>query len=800
MNKAFGDFLRLSVAGASHASALAFELANFPAGFRIDETELAAFMARRAPGCSPLATARKEPDAVVFTSGLADGVTTGGVLCGRIANVDRRPNDYGAERTVPRPGHADFPQWVRMGRIPTGGGSNSGRLTAALCAAGGACLQWLERRGIRVSAKIDTIGGKADDFAETIRAAQADGDSVGGTIVCEATGLPPGVGGALFDGVETELAGALFAIPGVKGVEFGNGFEVAKMRGSENNDPFRLDAEGAVVTDGNNHGGILGGMTSGMPLRLRVALKPTPTVFRPQPSVDLARGVETPCEIKGRHDPCIVVRAVPVVEAVTAFVLTDLLLADEAARPRVCLTLTGATLEEDLAQFRAQRLFADMVELRADLLSERDVDAVRAFPARVGVPVILTFRRQADGGAFAGDEETRADFFRRALAPGCGFAYVDFEDDFRRDDLAALARAAGVRVVRSVHRFDGPVAGVPSVCRALRGDSDEIPKIAFTPRSLADISALFAETADFTDVPHVVCAMGARGFASRALAARTRSLWTYASAAGLDGIGHVTPRDLVRDFRVRGVTRDAALYGVTGWPLKTTRSPEINNAAFVAEAADAVMVPMPAETAEEALAFMKATGMRGMAVTIPHKQAIMPLLDEIAPEAQAVGAVNTVVLEHGRYVGHNTDAAGFSEALLRFLGRDTLVGERVAVLGAGGASKAVVYALEKLGAAVETFHRRPLTPGFRVVVNATPVDPIPEYAFAGDEAVYDLVYAPPETPLMARARAAGCRVENGFSMLEAQAREQRRLYAASAKKKRAPLVLKRGKITTVQSA
>ena len=215
------------------------------------------------------------------------------------------------------------------------------------------------------------------------------------------------------------------------------------------------------------------------------------------------------------------------------------------------------------------------------------------------------------------------------------------------------------------------------------------------------------------------------------------------------------------------------LYAVTGWPLEKTRSPEIHNAAYAAEGRRAEMVSHPAETVEEALRFADVAGVKGMAVTIPHKERVMEFLDEIDPAAREIGAVNTVVFRDGRRIGYNTDEAGFAEAICAFAGRTSLSGVRAALLGDGGAAKAVKCALKRLGAEVEVFHRRPLARGFGLVVNATPVDPVPEYEFTGDEMVYDLRYEPPETPLMARARAAGCRVENGYSMLVAQARLQR---------------------------
>ena len=591
---AFGNHLKLTVRGASHARRMTFTLANFPAGVRLDEAELAAFMERRAPGRDKLSTQRREPDRVAFTEGLSGGVTTGAVLRGEIASVDMRPRDYGAERTIPRPGHADFGQWVEMGRIPTGGGKNSGRLTAPLCAVGGLCLQLLKTRGITVTARVETIRGKTDEAAQIaeIEQARKEGDSVGGTIVCTVTGVPAGLGGALYEGLESELSAAMFAIPGVKGIEFGTGFACTLMKGSEFNDAFVAE-DGVVKTATNRQGGILGGRASGMPIEFRVALRPTPTIFKEQPSIDLKTMRPAPLAMKGRHDPCIVRRAVPVVEALTAFSIADAILADEASRTRICLTLTGRTLAEDVAQYNSQRYFTDLVELRVDLLEPAERAKAADFPALVPVPVILTFRRKVDGGAFEGPESERVAFFNQTIRQSNNqpirFAYVDFEEDFRHDDLSALARAAGVKVVRSMHDFTGPVPDIVAKCRELRGDSEDVPKIAFMPKTAADVERLFVETVDFTDVPHVLCAMGPLGLVSRVLAVRTHSLWTYASVGGLGTIGHVTPYDLVRTYRVRSITPSAQVRRVPAEKV------ELANLRFADEDEDVVALPCEEE-------------------------------------------------------------------------------------------------------------------------------------------------------------------------------------------------------------
>ncbi len=780
------SILRLDVRGASHARKMTFTLENFPAGVHVDARKLAEFMERRAPGRDKLSTARRETDEVVWRGGFAaDGTTSGETIVGEIASRDMRPGDYGAERTIPRPGHADFGQWIEMGRIPTGGGKNSGRLTAPLCAAGALCLQWLERRDIYVNAIVESIRDKtaAHEMISEIERAKKMGDSVGGTIVCEVKGLPPGIGGALEHGVESSLSSALFAIPGVRGVEFGTGFEDARTRfGSEANDAFAVK-NGIVATKTNRQGGIMGGRTNGSAVVFHLAIRPTPTVYVEQESVDLATMTPAKLSMKGRHDPCIVRRAVPVVEAATAFAVMDALLAAEAERSKICLTLTGKTLAEDIEQYRSQRYFTDMVELRVDLLKKGERAKAAKFPAMLAkeatwrVPCLLTFRRKCDGGAFEGDEAERVKFFEKVLAAKNAkvaegsFDYVDFEEGFGDGQLVALAHKAGANVVRSLHKFDGPVRNLKAKLRELARSGD-VAKVAFMPRNLGDVAKVFAE--DLGDVPRVVCAMGAQGFATRALASRFGSLWTYASVGGLGSIGHITPYELVRDFRFRSVSQSAALYGVTGWPLEKTRSPELHNAAFANEDEDAVMVPFPAKTAKEAFTFMKAMGMRGMAVTIPHKFEIMPLLDKIDKFAKKVGAVNTVVCENGKYVGYNTDVEGFAEALSSFAG--TLSGKSAALLGDGGAAQAVKVALKTLGVKFKVFHRATPPQGYDILVNATPVDPIPDYKFTGRELVYDLRYVPEVTPLMARAAKAGCRVENGFSMLRAQARGQQRHF------------------------
>ena len=356
MSSEFGNILRVSVFGQSHGKAVGVVVDGLPAGEAIDLEELQRFLDRRRPGTGPLSTARKETDVPEFLSGLEGGKTCGAPLCAVIKNADQHSKDYGELADKPRPGHADFTAWAKWGGRADmrGGGHFSGRLTAPLCVAGGIAKQILARRGIFVGAHLASVAGICDrpfplhptaalfeevaakpfpvlDEAagERMRAAileaKNDLDSVGGVIECAAAGLPAGLGEPMVGGVENRLAAALFGIPAVKGVEFGEGFRAAELRGSENNDPFTVE-DGEIRAETNRAGGILGGITTGMPLVLRAAVKPTPSIGRPQKTVRLSAMEASELTVHGRHDPCVAHRAVPVVEAVTAAVLLDMLL------------------------------------------------------------------------------------------------------------------------------------------------------------------------------------------------------------------------------------------------------------------------------------------------------------------------------------------------------------------------------------------------------------------------------------------------------------------------------------------
>ena len=360
MRSTWGNNLQLTIFGESHGPAIGVVVDGLPIGLSVDEEAVARDMARRAPGQDPTATARREADRVRIVSGLYRGHTTGAPLCGLIENTNVRSGDYEAMQRLMRPGHADYAGYVKYRGMndPRGGGHFSGRLTAPLVFAGALCRQALAARGIEVGAHIASIAGVEDApmdpvgvDAQTLRAlrdarfalldpareaamrarveeARLAGDSVGGSIEVAAVGVPAGLGAPFFDSLESTLAHLLFSIPAVKGVAFGDGFGLCAMRGSGANDAMRVQ-DGRVTCETNHNGGVTGGITNGMPVVCRVAVKPTPSIAQPQRTVDVSCMADAQMEIRGRHDPCIVPRAVPVAESAMLLALTDLLLEEE---------------------------------------------------------------------------------------------------------------------------------------------------------------------------------------------------------------------------------------------------------------------------------------------------------------------------------------------------------------------------------------------------------------------------------------------------------------------------------------
>ena len=328
MSSRYGINFRIAIFGESHASAIGVEIEGVPAGSRIDMAELQQFLDCRAPGRNATSTQRREADVPEFLCGVKNGIATGAPITAIIRNSDVRSADYGNVANIPRPGHADYPAEIKFGgnQDRAGGGHFSGRLTAPLCIAGGIALQLLKRRGITIAAKAVRIAGQTDPtkMEEAILAAKKEGDSVGGIVEAVVQGVPVGYGDPMFEGVENRIAQIVFGIPAVKGIEFGEGFAAAELKGSENNDPYGI-VDGKVAPLTNHAGGILGGITTGAPIVFRVAFKPTPSISKQQDSVDLTTGTPVKLIVKGRHDPCVVLRAVPCVEAAAAIAICDML-------------------------------------------------------------------------------------------------------------------------------------------------------------------------------------------------------------------------------------------------------------------------------------------------------------------------------------------------------------------------------------------------------------------------------------------------------------------------------------------
>ena len=353
MSSTYGENLKLSIFGQSHGPAIGMTLDGIPAGLPVDLNKLQCFLNRRAPGQNEWSTSRKEEDRPEFLAGLVDGFTCGAPIAAVIHNTNTRSGDYANLKDCPRPGHADYTAQIKYGgyQDAAGGGHFSGRLTAPLCIAGGLCKQWLEEMGIQIGAHILAIGecgdvyfdpmdpeleSVASDFPvldedagkamrEFIAQAKAAGDSVGGIVECAITGLPAGIGEPMFGGVESRIAQIVYGIPAVKGVEFGIGFDCACVPGSQSNDSFAV-VDGRIVTETNNCGGILGGITNSMPVIFTTAIKATPSIACTQQTVSLTQLENKPLHITGRHDPCIVPRAVPVIEAAAAIAVYDMIL------------------------------------------------------------------------------------------------------------------------------------------------------------------------------------------------------------------------------------------------------------------------------------------------------------------------------------------------------------------------------------------------------------------------------------------------------------------------------------------
>jgi 3-dehydroquinate dehydratase / shikimate dehydrogenase len=482
-----------------------------------------------------------------------------------------------------------------------------------------------------------------------------------------------------------------------------------------------------------------------------------------------------------------------------------------SGRAAVCLVCAAGTVAEALRQASENRGRVDMLELRVDHLSPAEVAAAAGFPAAAGLPVILTVRRSADGGRFAGEERERVALIRR-LSPR--FAFVDLEEDLEAPGLEADVTRGGARIIRSFHDFAGVPAELARRVAALPRGPREIPKAAVMPGSTADLRRVIEACAAVSG-ERIVLGMGEHGLPTRLLATRLGCFLTYASPAGAPvAPGQVDPETLDTLYRFHSIGPSTAVLGVIGNPVRHTRSPRIHNRGFAAAGVDAVYIPFLVDRVPDFLPVADLLGVRGLSVTVPFKQEVIPHLARVDEVVRATGACNTMTRAGGAgaWSGTNTDVGGFLDPLREAFGGAIPGGLGATVIGAGGAARSVVHALRGCGARVLVLNRSPgrareLATGFGaafgglddagyraaaehgdVVVQATSagmephpeIDPAPGLAFRAGGIAYDIVYSPDVTVFLRRARAAGCRIVRGRLMLVAQAMEQFRLFTGTA--------------------
>lgn len=487
-------------------------------------------------------------------------------------------------------------------------------------------------------------------------------------------------------------------------------------------------------------------------------------------------------------------------------------------RTKICLVLTAPTLQEDLALVDLYRSWIDIAELRVDCLSPDERLHFRRFPEMANIPCILTIRRKSDGGQYVEGEGSRTAMMARGLAFADtdhrkNFSYIDIEDDLQVPSIEEAARAFGTRIIRSVHNMINPETDLLERIRKLRRTKDEIAKIAFMPRNLSDVTRLFHEAKSCAGEEYILIAMGAFGQPSRILAPILGSAITFTTSeeivrSPLNSYGQLDPVSVNEIYHIRNIGPDTRIFGVTGNPLVATSSPLIHNRGYEKQGINAVYLPIKAETAEAAVEFAEEVGISGLSVTFPFKESIMPSLVQISAATGEIGACNTIVRESDGWHGYNTDATGFTRALLEFLGVADLRKMRVSIIGAGGAARAIAHAVHSLHGKACIFNRttdraRDLAGQYNfkwatldaanrilledysdLIIQTTNVgmfpdtdgDPVDFYSFSGREAVYDVIYHPEKTHLLKRAEKAGCRICNGYTMLKYQAHQQYRIF------------------------
>jgi 3-dehydroquinate dehydratase/shikimate dehydrogenase len=460
------------------------------------------------------------------------------------------------------------------------------------------------------------------------------------------------------------------------------------------------------------------------------------------------------------------------------------------------------------------RKYADMAELRVDCLDPDERLLIRRFPEQAGIPVILAIRRDVDGGKFVGGEGARISLMARGLAYAeadrrRNFAYLDIEEDLDVPSLEEAARTFGTRIIRSYHNVKKTDEDLLLKFRSIRHSEDEIVKIAVAVNSTRDVLELLRTGKECAGQEKILIGMGHYGKYSRILAEQFGSFLSYSSAfseadAPPAAPGQFDVKELASLYHFRKIGKSTKIYGVVGNPLTATGSPLFFNTVFELEATDAVYVPFPADSITDFMEIANELNIQGLSVTVPYKEAVIPFLYRLSGDVENIGACNTLSLSPRGWLGTNSDARGFSDSLLEFLGKPNFKRQRVTVIGAGGAAKAVVFELHRLGAKALILNRtaqkaRRLAAPYRfawgglddreieriekyrdIIIQTTSVgmegldtaDPLAQYSFSGREVVMDLVYKPKMTPFLKRASNAGCNIQNGYDMLIRQARYQ----------------------------
>jgi len=482
--------------------------------------------------------------------------------------------------------------------------------------------------------------------------------------------------------------------------------------------------------------------------------------------------------------------------------------------------LTAKTIKRNLEILNKYRKYTDLAELRVDCLDADERLYIRRFPELAKLPVILTIRRDVDGGYFSGGEGARVKLLANGLAYAnadsrFNFAYVDIEDDFDVPSLEEAARTFGTRIIRSFHSLNGITEDIPKKIKSMQRSGDEIVKVAVAVKSTNDVLKVFQASKSCTAQDKILICMGHYGIYSRILAERFGSFLTYSSALSESEVagapGQMDVRELAELYRFREITNKTNVFGVVGYPLKASVSPWFFNTVFKLENNNAVYVPFPSDSITDLLKIAKGLKVRGLSITVPYKEAVLPELSKLSPAVQSIGACNTMSYSDEGWCGDNTDCTGFSASLLEFIGRKNLKHKKITIVGAGGVARAVASEVYRLGGKAlilnRTVHKArnlALQYNFRwggldtqgietiskycdIIIQTSSVgmdgyepqskgteqgsalDPLELYSFTGKEAVMDLIYTPAVTPFLKRAMIAGCKTINGYDMVIRQA-------------------------------